>query len=82
MGPMAPEVDVKVTNDGLRTSVGIVIVTLWVMLVVVSTVDPGRPVPAGVQALMMLVAGYLFAPKWAEAFRGRGEPKGGGGDDG
>lgn len=48
--------------DRLRQVVAWIIVVLWVLLVILQAVDPSRPVPAPVQALMMLVAGYLFAP--------------------
>lgn len=48
--------------ERLRMWVAWIIVVLWVFLVILQAVDPHRPVPAAVQALMMLVAGYLFAP--------------------
>lgn len=61
------------TLDRLRITVAWVIVAIWVGLVVVQTIDPGRPVPGSVHALMMLVAGFLFGP----SIVGRGRNGGG-----
>ena len=59
-------------TERMRVAVATVIVVIWVGLVVVSVVDPTRPVPVGAQALMMIVAGYLFAPA-IPGLRRRGE---------
>lgn len=65
--------------ERLRLIVAWVIVSLWVVLVVIQTLDPARPVPPIVSTLMMLLAGYLFAPAVRESFRRR---QGGGEEDG
>lgn len=59
--------------DRLRLAVAWIIVVLWLVLVIIQTIDASRPVPANVHALMLIVAGFLFGPTIVGKARDRGD---------
>ncbi|QDP43651.1 hypothetical protein SEA_PHORBESPHLOWER_22 [Gordonia phage PhorbesPhlower] len=54
----------------LVNTVAVVILVAWIATLIIRMIDPSRALPTAVDALMLMVAGFLFAGNLKDRFTG------------